>query len=108
MKVYGIIYKITNNLDGKVYIGKTKNSFKQRYHYGGNSSIERVYNFLLYRESRNQYFNVRLLESICINGLDAFEVIDKFDVAYSKVELEKKKDIGLIIIIQLIGEKDII
>jgi group I intron endonuclease len=32
MKKYGIIYKVTNKVDGKVYIGQTTNSFQKRKH----------------------------------------------------------------------------
>ena len=43
-----IVYKITNKVNNKVYIGITsrKNGFKGRYSSKG-KGIERVYNFLL-------------------------------------------------------------
>lgn len=93
LKVYGIIYKITNKADGKVYIGQTTNKrgFKGRYHHGGNNPIERVYNYWLYRETHCRYFNVRLLEAIGNNGFDMFEVNEIFDTAFSKDELDSKE-----------------
>ena len=40
MKIYGIIYKIENLVNGKVYIGQTTRKFNERYYGHG---IEAVY-----------------------------------------------------------------
>ena len=42
--VYGVIYKITNVVNGKVYIGQTTRDFNNRYCAKG-KGIERVYNY---------------------------------------------------------------
>ena len=45
LEVYGVIYKIKNLINKKVYIGQTtqKGGFNSRYKYNG-EGIERVYN----------------------------------------------------------------
>lgn len=93
LKVYGVIYKITNKANGKVYIGQTisKKGLVGRYHHGGNRSIERVYNHCLYKETHKGNFNVRLMEAIEVNGFDAFEVDEIFDTALSREELDLKE-----------------
>lgn len=60
LRIYGTIYKITNKINNKVYIGQTTSEFNKRYHYGGNTPIERVYNHYLYKETHKGAFNERL------------------------------------------------
>ena len=89
---YGIIYKITNTANGKCYIGQTVNSFNGRYGSSG-EGIERVYKHHKYRKEHNRHYNDHLLKSIEKYGFEAFDVIEEFDIAYSKEklnDLEKK------------------
>lgn len=75
MEIYGRIYKITNVIDEKVYIGQTTQSFDERYAGG------------LYNSASNKYFK----EEIKKYGEGAFEIEKEFDVAYSRKELDEKE-----------------
>ena len=44
LKIYGVIYKITNIKNNKVYIGQTTQSFGKRYSYSSDIDIEKIYN----------------------------------------------------------------
>ena len=84
---YGIIYKIENTVNGKVYIGQTTSSFNKRYKRKG-VGIERVYNHHKSLKERNIHYNVHLLGAIEKYGFEAFTVDEEFDAAYSKEELD--------------------
>ena len=84
---YGVIYKITNTVNGKVYIGQTINDFNGRYGFSG-KSIERVYKHHKYRKEHNSNYNVHLLGAIEKYGFEVFTVDEEFDVAYSKEQLD--------------------
>lgn len=75
MEVYGIIYKIKNKLNNKVYIGQTIRPFCLRYS-GGN-----IYNT----------GNKHLKSSIEKYGVENFEIVEVYDVAFSKQELDIKE-----------------
>lgn len=101
LEVYGVIYKITNNVDGKVYIGQTtnKNGIRGRYRIAKKRSlIEGVY---IYHRGRRKTdkrgFNVHLFYSIEKHGFDNFEVIEIFDIAFSKDELDIKERTWIVI-----------
>lgn len=89
---YGVIYKIENLVNHKVYIGQTTHprGFNGRYLYHG-SGIERVYNCLNSKRGRDDYHNPYLLRSIEKYGFDAFDVDEVYDVAMSEDELNDKE-----------------
>ena len=77
LEVYGIIYKITNKITKKVYVGKTKNGFEIRY---GND---------IYKNTHNRY----LKQDIKKYGIDSFEINKELDYAFSKEELNIKEKV---------------
>lgn len=88
--MFGVIYKITNTENNKVYIGKTVKDFNRRYPSHG-EGVERVYN---YHKKQKQYglrYNNHLLSSIEKYGLDKWEVDEVFDTAHSEEELSVKE-----------------
>lgn len=89
-KKYGIIYKITCKVNGKVYIGQTRSSFRRRYDTGG-TGIERVYRYFQSCIRNNRSYNRHLLHAIEQYGFDNFEIDEVFDVAYSGDELDAKE-----------------
>ena len=88
-EIYGIIYKITNLINGKVYIGQTKRNFDERYNGTGNGA-EKVYNYHMYRKNHEgHYYNVHLCNSMEKYGFENFKVEEEIDIAYSKKELDE-------------------
>ena len=91
LMVYGIIYEIHNKINGKWYVGQTKksNGFNGRYPYKG-KGIERVYR---YHKSLvgTTHCNNHLLSSIEKYGLEAFEVFEVVDYAFTEEELNQKE-----------------
>ena len=71
MMIYGYIYKVTNSINGKVYIGQTTVGFDERYH-GGIKATH----------------NSHLKRAIEKYGVDSFNIEKEYDVAYSKEELD--------------------
>jgi hypothetical protein len=90
MKRYGVLYKITNKINNKVYIGATKKNFNGRYSAKG-EGIERVLNYYIGNVKRNSYINVHLVSSIMKYGFDTFEIVEELDVAYTEEELNEKE-----------------
>lgn len=91
IECYGVIYKITNKINNKVYIGQTckDRGFNGRYDFGG-KGIERVYKYL-FRNLNKRCVNTHLLASMNKYGLDSFEVNEIFDIAFTKDELDMKE-----------------
>ena len=75
IECYGVIYKNTNINNNKCYIGQTTVGFDRRY--SGN----------LYKNTKNSY----LKRSIEKYGIENFEIIKIFDVAFSRNELNIKE-----------------
>ena len=88
LECYGIIYKIENTVNHKVYIGQTTRGFNERYCAEG-KGIERVYNYHKQRKKYLQPYNEHLLNSIEKYGFKAFKVDEMFDIAFSEKELNK-------------------
>ena len=76
MEKYGIIYKIRNKINNKIYIGQTIRKFKKRYS----------------GELEKRTHNEHLKRSIQKYGIENFEIDEEFDIAYSKEELDKLED----------------
>lgn len=79
LEVYGIIYKITNIVNSKVYIGQTINGFDNRY---------------AYNIKRNTH-NKHLKSAIHKYGMHNFQINKVFDIAFSKEELDIKEDLWI-------------
>ena len=90
LDVYGIIYLVRNKVNGKCYIGQTvkKNGFRDRYGVGnGRTMIESFYK----AHKKNNNSSDIILEDMEKYGLDAFEVDECIDYAFSKTELDIKE-----------------
>lgn len=75
LEVYGVIYKIQNKVNKKIYIGQTTMGFDKRY------------NNNLLKNSSNKY----LKSEIRKYGIENFSVCKIFDIAFSKTELDIKE-----------------
>lgn len=92
IEVYGVIYKIENLINNKVYIGQTTKGFNNRYPYKG-IGMERVYSYYLSNSNRN----VDLLNDIINYGIESFNVVEVLDVAFSMDELNTKEQTYILI-----------
>lgn len=70
MKIKCIVYLVTNLINGKVYVGKTINTFYERYNSGGKGAerIKRAY------EKNGGNGNYHLYNSMCKYGVENFKV----------------------------------
>lgn len=89
LEVYGIIYRIRNKINNKVYIGQTISGFDKRYSAKGKDSVK-LYNYYKVRKDIMSC-NIHLLNSIKKYGTENFEVTKIFDIAFSKAELNIKE-----------------
>jgi hypothetical protein len=76
-KMYGLIYKIQNNMNSKVYIGQTIN----------NNGFNGRYSYNLEENTHNEHLKRAILKY----GIENFEITKEFDVAYSQEELNEKE-----------------
>lgn len=76
LEVYGVIYKITNKINNKVYIGQTVLGFKKRYD-----------NTNWWEKTHNEH----LKSSVLKYGTENFDVSEIYDIAFSKAELDVKE-----------------
>lgn len=93
IEVFGVVYKIKNILNNKVYIGVTtqEGGFNSRYRYRGNG-IERVLGDKQGRyDCYDRTVNTHLLNSIKKYGIESFDVTEVLDVAFSSKELNIKE-----------------
>lgn len=101
LEVYGVIYKITNKLNGKVYIGQTTNKKGVRGRYGISAKsnlVEGIYKYHLYiKNGGKRNYNKHLFCSIEKYGFNNFEVAEIFDFAFSKRELDIKENMYITI-----------
>jgi group I intron endonuclease len=77
-EIYGFIYKITNLITGKIYIGQTKHSVEKRWK--GHKKTYRSY-------KSNQYIH----KSMRKYGIENF-IIEQIDIAHTKEELNMKEE----------------
>lgn len=94
LEVYGIIYKITNLINGEIYIGQTIQGFNRRYHYKG-KGIERVYNYHKNLKNCHRLYNDHLLNSIEKYGLKCFQINQTLDIAFTQDELNIKEKLWI-------------
>lgn len=114
LNVYGIIYMVKNKVNGKCYIGQTyqQNGFRQRYGAKHNQSLiealyeshKQVINKVNESERENVYLRDELLQEMEQYGLDAFEVIEVIDCAFSQAELDIKEKVYISLYKSLVVE----
>ena len=114
LDVYGIIYLVKNKVNGKCYIGQTyqKNGFKQRYGAKHNQSLaealyeshKQMINKVDKSEREIVYLRDELLQEIEQYGIDAFEITEVIDYAFSQAELDIKEKVYISLYKSLIVE----
>ena len=91
-----IIYKITNILNGKVYIGKTTKLLRQRIHEHKYSAFtqNRLYDCSRWRALRRNFLNANPLCAMCLKqGRDTIaDTVDHIEPHKGNIELFYKRD----------------
>ena len=90
IECYGVIYKITNIINNKCYIGQTTIGIKKRYNNVG-IGVERIYKYYKLCKENTNYCNNHLLNAFEKYGIENFELIEIFDIAFTKNELDIKE-----------------
>lgn len=94
---YGVIYKIVNNINKKVYIGQTTKGFRRRYNISKDKEL--AYGLYLYHEKhdidKDYHCNKHLLNSMRKYGWQNFTIYEEVDSVlihkYSSKELDFKE-----------------
>ena len=90
LEVYGVIYKVENLINGKVYIGQTIQGYERRYCIKGNG-VERIYKRHKMFKKYGYDYNKHLLDSMEKYGVKNFTVNETLDYAFSEYELNIKE-----------------
>ena len=85
---YGYIYKVSNTINGKVYIGKTEKTIEERW----SKHLENARELKRAREANphEKIEGTHLNNTINKYGSNAF-IVNQEDVAYSREELNEKE-----------------
>lgn len=93
-EVYGVIYKVKNKINNKVYIGQTTVSFRNRYKIGKNVPLnEGYYNYQkIYFEKNDRHCNKHILSSMEKYGYENFIINEQIDVVYKHKYSQEELD----------------
>lgn len=93
-EVYGVIYKIENKINNKVYIGQTTVSFRSRYKIGKNVPLnEGYYNYQkIYFKKNDGHCNKHILSSMEKYGYENFIINEQIDVVYNHKYAQEELD----------------
>lgn len=99
MEVYGVIYKLENKVNKKVYIGQTinKNGVFGRYSGSKKSRLDGsiFLNYHSKNKTKGRTYNEHLLNSLLYYGVDKFELNPIKDIAFSQEELDIKEKLWI-------------
>lgn len=93
-EVYGVIYKVKNKINNKVYIGQTTVSFRSRYKISKSMSLnEGYYNYQkIHFEKNNNHCNKHILSSMEKYGYENFIINEQIDVVYKHKYSQEELD----------------
>lgn len=85
-KYYGYIYKITNLINNRIYIGQTRRTVKIRFTQHINDSKRENTNTILYRAFKKYGVDNFIVDTIkeysCINEKDLIDILNKEEIMY--------------------------